>query len=90
MKGTFSLVKAVDAIARTQPDLDMSVEALIDAMNTSSQLAKQHVPLSGRRPLYDLIFGNTLREIIRGANIIKVYCKKPIGAHVINYARSAN
>lgn len=85
VKGALSLVNAVDQMARSQPDLDESVEALIAAISAGSQLAKEHVPLKERYTYKDFVVRDMLREIIKGAHIVKVYCeKRPEGVGRVN------
>lgn len=76
MKGAWSLANSVDKIARAQPDLDKSVGALIHSMNAGSGVAKAYTPTKGRHNSKDSIFRDMLKEIIKGANIVKVYYEK--------------
>lgn len=75
-KGAWSLVNAVDELARAQPGLDTSVQALINAIDSSSKLAKENAPLKKRYTFKDSVVRDMLREIIKGAHIVKVYCEK--------------
>lgn len=76
MKGAWSLVSAAYQVARAQADLDTSIEALIDAMNDGCQLAKEYAPLNGRHSQTDSIVRDLLRQVIKGASVVKVYCEK--------------
>lgn len=76
MKGAWSLVSAAYQVARAQADLDTSVEALIDAMDDGCRLAKGYAPLNGRHSQTDSIVRDLLREVIKGASVVKVYCEK--------------
>lgn len=76
VKGALSLVASTHQITRTQADIDDGVGALISAMNTGSELAKKYAPLNGRYSPDDVMFRDMLKEIVKGANIVKVYCKK--------------
>lgn len=76
MKGTWSLVNAAYSVARAQADLDKSIGALIKSMDDGCKLAKDYAPLKGRNSGTDSITQEILKEVISGANIIKVYCEK--------------
>lgn len=85
VKGALSLVNAVDQMTRSQPDLDESVEALIAAISAGSQLAKEHVDLKEKYTSKGSVVRDMLREIIKGAHIVKVYCeKRPEGVGRVN------
>lgn len=84
MTGARSLVNATYEIARALINLDTHVEDLIDAMNGGSQLAKEYAPVNGPYSPRDVMVCKVLRDIIRGANIIKVYCEnRPEGTHIM-------
>lgn len=84
MKGTRSLVKAVYEIARVQHGFDERIEGLINAMDTGSKVAGEYPPLDGRHNWKDSVIKDMLREIIKGANIVKVYCeKRPKSAYAV-------
>lgn len=86
VKGTWALVRAVHEIARVQPYLDKRVVALVDAMDTGSKVAKEYAPTKGRHVSKDSVVRDMLREIIEGANIVKVYCeKRPKGVNEIRF-----
>lgn len=76
MKGAWSLVHAADELTRVQPAVDTSVGALIGVMNVGSKLAKEHAPVKGRYASKDSVVREMLREIIKSAHIVKVYCEK--------------
>lgn len=76
MKGAWSLVSAAYQVARALADLDGNVEALIDAMEDGCKLAKDYAPLNGRYSHTDAVVRDIIREVIKGASIIKVYCEK--------------
>lgn len=44
-------------------------------MNRGCELAKAHAPLKGRHADSDFVVEEMLREVIRGASIVKVYCE---------------
>lgn len=75
MKGAWSVVNAAYQIARAQADLDQSIVSLIDAMDHACNLAKDYAPLKGRHTRGDSIVRDILREVIKSASVINVYCK---------------
>ena len=84
MRGAWSLVSAAYQVARAQSDLDNSILALIDAMDDGCQVARDHAPLKGRHSSSDSVVQDILREIIKSANLVKVYCdKRPKGTCLI-------
>lgn len=85
VKGAWSLVNAAYEIARTQADLDTSIETLIDAMDDSCKLAKEYAPLTGCHSHTDSVVRDLLREVIKGANLVKVYCKKRPKSECVMY-----
>lgn len=76
VKGAWSLVSAIDNMTREQRNLDKRVEALVDAMNAGSELAKEHIPVKGRYASKDSVFRDMLKEIIKGTHMVKVWCEK--------------
>lgn len=76
VKGTWSLVNAAHQIARAQADLDESVKALINVMDYGCRLAKDRVALKGRQLANDEIIQKIMREVIKGACIVRLYCEK--------------
>lgn len=72
-----------------QPNLDERIEGLIDAMDNGAKGAKEYPPLEGRRAWKDSVIRDILREIIKGANIVKVYCQKRPKSEYIVKLRSS-
>lgn len=84
MKGAWSLVKSSYHTLLAQANIDKSVEKLIDAMAAGSELAKEYAPLNRSYRPEDLVVQDMLREIIKGAHIVRLYCeKRPNSASVI-------
>lgn len=83
-KAAWSLVNAAHRVARPLAYFDASVGGLINAMNHGCELAKAHPLLKGRHVASDFLVEEILREVIRGACIVKVYCeKRPQGTSCI-------
>lgn len=76
MKGTWSILNSAYQLIHAQADIDQAIRPLIKAINTGTELVKEHAPLKGRYSPDDLIVRDLLREIIKGANVVKVYCEK--------------
>lgn len=76
MKVAWSLVSAAYRVACSQADLDNNVQALIDSMDDGCKLANDYPPISRRDSGSDFIVYAILREVIKGASIVKVYCEQ--------------
>lgn len=76
VKGAWSLANAAYETICAQRDLDTSIEALIDTMDDACKLAKKYTPLNGHHSPRDSIVHDILKEVIKGANAVKVYGEK--------------
>lgn len=85
-KGARSLISAAYHAARVQVDLDESIGALIDAMDDGCTLAKDHAPLKEVHTRSDTIARGILREVIKGAYIIRVFCEQRPESECTRYA----
>lgn len=86
VKGVWSLVSAAYQVARMQAELDESIKSLIDTMAEACKLST-----SFPAKLYensDSIARAILKEVIKGASLIKIYCeKRPTSAYEMNRTR---
>lgn len=90
VKGVWALVSATYQVVRAQADLDDQIQALIDAMNDSCKVAKDYAPLNGRRLGSDSIVQDILKEVIKGANLVQLYCeKRPTSAYILEWGMSS-
>lgn len=83
LRGVWILVDAAYQIVLVQTNLDKHIKTLINLMDDVCGLAKDYTPLKGRHSSSDTVVRDIWKEVIKGANIVKLYCeKRPSGVYL--------
>lgn len=56
--------------------LDDRIKQLVEEMTDGCELAREYAPRQGRNDGLSFTFESILKAVIRGANIVKLYCEK--------------
>ena len=84
MKGVWSLLNVAYVMAKQQATLDASVKNLVNALDANCELAKD---LAGNElsEIAESVVGKILKEVLKGASVIKNYCEIRKSSESQNY-----